>query len=458
MQVHPARARPLSGHVARSGPVVYWMSRDQRAADNWALLVAAAKARETGSPLLAVFCLAPTFAGAALRQFTFMLAGLAETEADLRALSIPLVLLPGDPAATLPDFLNRVGAGTCVTDFDPLRLKQGWKKAVAVAFPGAFVEVDAHNVVPCFVASPKKEYAAATLRPKIHKLLPEFLEPFPDPPAFPAENLAGFGPVDWAAARAVLRVDPAVAPVARPVPGPAAGRARLARFLAQGLPVYAARRNDPNADATSGLSPYFHFGQLAPQRAALDALEALAARDGLEAKDVDAFLEELVVRRELADNFCLYEPAYDSVAALPDWARKTLAVHAADARPYLYARSDFEAGATHERLWNAAQGELTRTGRLHGYLRMYWAKKILEWSASPGQALDTALYLNDRYALDGRDPNGVVGVLWSVGGLHDRPWANRPVFGQIRCMNERGCRRKFDVDAYVDRVSPKNDG
>jgi deoxyribodipyrimidine photo-lyase len=160
-------------------------------------------------------------------------------------------------------------------------------------------------------------------------------------------------------------------------------------------------------------------------------------------------LEECVVRRELSDNFCLRCPDYDRFEGLPDWGRRTLEAHAGDRRGYVYGKKEFAAGRTHSALWNAAQAELRERGRLHGYMRMYWAKKILEWSATPREAVETAIWLNDRYALDGRDPNGYVGVLWCVGGLHDRPWSERPVYGQVRYMNERGCRRKFDVDAYV---------
>lgn len=447
MLVHPARVRPLSRNVPNQGPVVYWMSRDQRADDNWALLHAADLARRAATPLFVVFALAPSYPGATMRHYDFMLRGLAETEAGLRARNIPLVLAPGDPATAVPAFLRQVAAGTCVTDFDPLRAKQDWKRAVAAAFAGALVVVDAHNVVPCFAASPRREYTAATFRPKILRQLPEFLEPFPDPPTLAAGNLDGFSPVDWEAAAGSVTADPTVAPVADAGSGATAATRALAAFIGQRLEAYATRRNDPNAGVTSGLSPYFHFGQLAPQRA---ALAVLAAKHHAPA-GAEAYLEELIVRRELSDNYCHYTPDYDQLSALPDWAQKTLAAHADDERAYLYDLAAFEAGATHSDLWNAAQRELTRTGRLHGYMRMYWAKKILEWSASPQAAIDIALTLNDRYALDGRDPNGVAGVLWSVGGLHDRPWADRAVFGQVRYMNERGCRRKFDVDAYIDR-------
>ena len=332
MQVHPARCVALSPNPARLGPVVYWMSRDQRADDNWALLAAAARAQANGAPLLVVFCLTPSFPGATARHYAFMLTGLAETEEALRARGIPLVLLAGDPAETLPLWLASVEAGCCLTDFDPSRIKVHWKRAVAAHFAGAFSEVDAHNVVPCRVASTKREYAAATLRPKITRLLPEFLEPYPEVPVFPETNLAGCPLIDWKAAAAGIAVDASVPPAGDIVPGPDAGLARLERFIDETLPVYHERRNDPNAAATSGLSPYFHFGQLAPARAALDVLIAKrhAPAGG------EAFLEELIVRRELSDNFCHYEPDYDTFAALPAWAQKTLAAHPAspgNARP-----------------------------------------------------------------------------------------------------------------------------
>jgi deoxyribodipyrimidine photo-lyase len=221
----------------------------------------------------------------------------------------------------------------------------------------------------------------------------------------------------------------------------------LGSFLEERLSSYAVGRNDPNAHAQSGLSPYLHFGQISAQRVALEAQRF----DGHVASQ-EAFLEELIVRRELSDNFCFYNANYDSLAAFPAWARSSFNQHRQDPRPHLYSRDNFESAATHDRLWNAAQIEMVVSGKMHGYLRMYWAKKILEWSETPEDALTAALYLNDKYELDGRDPNGYAGVAWSIGGVHDRPWFERDVFGKVRYMSERGCRGKFDVPAYIARM------
>jgi deoxyribodipyrimidine photo-lyase len=231
-------------------------------------------------------------------------------------------------------------------------------------------------------------------------------------------------------------------------PGERAAAAGLREFIEQRLEHYPERRNDPNAEATSRLSPWLHFGQLSPQYAAWEAW-----RSDVPPAAREAFIEELVVRRELSDNFCHYNPEhYDSLDGIHPWARATLDQHRRDRREYVYSYGEFERGATHDPLWNAAQRELVTLGTMPGYLRMYWAKKILEWSDTPELAVETALRLNDRWQLDGRDPNGYVGVLWSIGGLHDRAWSERPVFGKVRYMNYNGCRRKFDVDAYIARV------
>jgi deoxyribodipyrimidine photo-lyase len=451
MDINPLRTHLWRTGPGGRGPVVYWMSRDQRIRDNWAFLHAFALSASRQRPLHVVFCLADAFLGAGLRQYAFMLEGLRQVAAGCATRGISFELLRGDPGERVAAYCREVAAKAVVTDFDPLRVKAAWKRAVATAVDADFYETDAHNVVPCRVASTKREYGARTLRPKIGRLLPEYLEDFPELPEHPlGERGLGAG-LDVAATLAGLGADAGVPPVTDISPGEEAAGAALRDFVATRLPGYAAGRNDPNAGMVSGLSPYFHFGQLAPQRA---VLEVVAARRQAGQENVDAFVEEAVVRRELSDNFCLHCPDYDCFEGLPDWGKKTLAAHAGDRREYVYGREEFERGLTHSALWNAAQAQLRQTGRLHGYMRMYWAKKILEWSAGPVEAVDTAVWLNDRYALDGRDPNGYVGVLWSVGGLHDRPWTERPVYGQVRYMNERGCRRKFDVDAYIAAHRP----
>jgi deoxyribodipyrimidine photo-lyase len=423
------------------------MSRDQRAADNWALLHAQREALARGVPLVTAFCLAPVFLGAALRQYGFMLRGLAETERALRDLAIGFVLLRGDPGREVPAFARRIGAGLVVTDFDPLRIKTGWRTKVAAALRVPAVEVDAHNIVPAWHASPKQEYGAYTLRPKLRTLLPDFLTPIPalrrHPHGWPHDP----GPADWIAVQRSLRVDRSVGETPDLTPGSAAALRVLRHFIGHKLGGYPEASRNPAVDGLSNLSPYLHFGQLSAQRVALEANAAEAAPAAQ-----DAFLEELIVRRELADNFCLYNPHYDTCQGFPAWARQTLSDHAGDTRSSLYSRERLEAGETHDDLWNAAQQEMVHSGKMHGYLRMYWAKKILEWTGSPEDALQTVIDLNDRYELDGRDPSGYAGAAWSVGGVHDRAWGERPIFGKIRYMSHNGCKSKFDVSAYMLRV------
>ncbi|TCD47242.1 deoxyribodipyrimidine photo-lyase [Chlorobium sp. N1] len=472
--IDPRCITELRGGEASAGPILYWMSRDQRVEQNRALLLARERAVAAGERLLVAFTLSPTFIGATLRHYDFMLRGLEETEERLGRLGIGFVLLEGDPPAEIVRFVLSSGAGLLVTDYSPLRISRRWKESVrdAVAIP--FLEVDAHNIVPCLLASPKQEWAARTFRPKVNRLLGEFLRPLP--PVEPVENGTVPEPTDWEAVRSRLTIDRSVGPVPGMEPGEAAAGERLRRFIREGLPSYAERKNDPNAGAASGLSPYLHFGHIWAGEVALGVMnsrspEVLNSRgpedpsgggelslfgDGTaQAEAFEAskasFLEELVVRRELSENYCARNPLYDSFEGLAQWARQSLAEHDADPREALYGREEFEQASTHDELWNAAQRELVRTGTIHGYMRMYWAKKILEWSPSPREAFETALWLNDRYALDGRDPNGYVGVAWAVGGLHDRPWFERPVYGKIRYMNEAGCRRKFDVRRYIGR-------
>jgi deoxyribodipyrimidine photo-lyase len=442
--MHPDRVRFLKKGSWGEGPVIYWMSRDQRSRDNWALWYAQITALEKRAPLLVVFCLVPDFLGATQRQYSFLIKGLQEVEQSLREKNIPFFCLMGDPGKKIPQWTKEVKAAGLITDFDPLRIKRYWKEEITKAIETPFLEVDAHNIIPCWTASPKQEFGAYTLRPKIHRLLEEFLEEIPPVKKQPFAWGGKDSPVDWAVILKNLEIDSAVAEVEWLKPGEKAARKLLQYFLPSGLALYPVRRNDPNEKGQSGLSPYLHFGQLSAQRI---ALEVRNKSKDLESKR--AFLEELIIRRELSENFCFYNPHYDDFEGFPAWAQKTLNEHRRDTREYLYNREQFEKALTHDPLWNAAQMEMVRKGKMHGYLRMYWAKKILEWTPSPEEAQRIAIYLNDRYELDGRDPNGYAGIAWSLGGAHDRAWGERPVFGKIRYMNFKGAKSKFDVAKYI---------
>ncbi|RXK84784.1 deoxyribodipyrimidine photo-lyase [Chlorobaculum sp. 24CR] len=442
------RARRLNLRQDQKGPVIYWMSRDQRFQNNWALLFACRKARQLQQPLEVVFTLAPSFLGAPLRHYDFMFKGLAEAETSLRNAGIPMTVLFGNPEETMPDFVQKRRVGLVVSDFSPLKLVRQWKRAAAAEAPCAFYEVDAHNIVPCWLASPKQEYAARTIRPRLDALRRSFLTPFPEPVAFCQPASLSAPPVNWDELLSLLDTDHSVRPVSGITPGEAAAEQRWRSFLAETIERYDDYRNDPNAGAVSGLSPYLHFGQISAQHVAFEASQSLVSQSNL-----NAFIEELFIRRELSDNYCFYNEQYDTFDGLPAWAKTTLMEHAEDHRDYIYTPEQFEKAQTHDLLWNAAQLSLVETGLIHGYMRMYWAKKILEWSPTPMAAFDIAVMLNDRYALDGRDPNGYVGVAWSIGGLHDRPWSERPVYGKIRYMNASGCARKFDVSRYISTMN-----
>ena len=447
MRVNGQRMRTLKDATREKGPVIYWMSREQRVKDNWALLYAQELAMERKAPLLVAFALAPQFLGATMRQYDFMLKGLASVEDDLARSAIPFYLLEGKPEKEISDFSTMVNASALVSDFDPLRIKREWKTKLMMRLHTPFYEVDAHNIVPCWIASPKQEYGAYTLRPKLKRLLPDFFTDYPTLERHPYRMKGMDERIDWQNVCTHLKIDRSVDIVDSVESGEAAAANALDHFIAEKLNNYNLSRNDPCRDGQSNLSPYLHFGQLAAQRV---ALEVKKARVDLKSKD--AFLEELIVRRELSDNFCFYNEAYDRFEGFPHWAQESLNKHRSDKREYTYTVSQFEEAMTHDPLWNAAQMEMVRKGKMHGYMRMYWCKKILEWTTSPEEALSSAIYLNDKYELDGRDPNGYSGIAWSIGGVHDRAWFERKIFGKVRYMSYGGCQSKFDVEAYIKQT------
>lgn len=427
-----------------SESVVYWMRCEHRSQDNWALLYALQKADEKKLPFVVLFSLAASTPNCSYRQKKFLFDGLEELKCSLEKHGIFFVNADVETPEELAERIKEMSPHLLVTDHSSLKPQRKWLETVAYHTLCSVVEVDGRNVVPLRAVSDKQEYAARTIRPKIHRMLEQFLVPFPS-----LSKLEGHA--------ASFFSDPLTAPLAGKdastavssfVPGEKAARTIFSTFVKEKVHQYL-ERNDPTKDALSNLSPYLHFGMISAQRIVLDMLENKQVP--VEAKEV--FLEELVVRRELADNFCFFNPHYDSPQCFPQWAQKTLAKHRADPREHVYSLKEFEEGNTHDSLWNAAQWELVHQGKMHGYMRMYWAKKILEWTATPEDAMRYAIYLNDTYSLDGVDANGYTGMAWSIGGVHDRPWRERAIFGTVRYMNYAGAKRKFKVDVYIQKIA-----
>ncbi len=447
--IQPERVRALNDHPVRDGKyVVYWMQASQRAEYNHALEYAVQEANQLGQPLVAVFGLTDEFPEANLRHYAFMLAGLRQTQAALARRGVQLVVRRRSPERPAIDMVG--DASMLVADVGYLRIQRAWRRYVADSAPCLVVQVETDAVVPVEIASGKEEYAAATLRPKIHRQLDRFLVALKTTPLRRDSlglKLDGLALSDEDAVLADLRVDRSVSPVDTHPAGTVQARQRLKRFIADRLRDYPTLRNDPGLDCVSHMSPYLHFGQISPLYVALQVAGARGV--GRQAKD--AYLEELIVRRELSLNFVHYSRHYDSYRALPAWARTTLADHRRDRRPVRYSADDLERARTDDPYWNAAQRQMVVTGKMHNYMRMYWGKKILEWTSSPQQAFRIALRLNNKYELDGRDPNSFAGVAWCF-GKHDRPWSRRPIFGTVRYMNAAGLRRKFDIDAYVRKI------
>lgn len=449
----------------RGKSVVYVMSRDQRAHDNHALLAAQAFALAHKVPLYVLFVL-KNVKGRSREHYTFMLDGLKGVSDELALHNIVFVLRSGEARTEIMRFATETSCGALYFDFNPLAHARTLIDETSRLFSGFVAVVDTHNIIPAWIVSEKQEYAARTMRTKVHKRLEMFLVPPPQLQKHPftASEVAS---LSFNEAVAYVHTVSLSGIVVDFISGESAAHERLEQFIAEDLGEYAWRRNDIAEDRQSGLSPYLHFGQISSLRVALNVMTTVgeipllfqqakmteSSNTPNQADGMNTLFEEMIVRKELSDNFCLYNQSYLSLEGAPEWGRVTLAKHAADHRDFLYTTEQWEAAVTHDPAWNAAQLELTTCGKIHGYTRMYWAKKILEWSASPEEALKTAVYLNDKYSVDGGDPNGYVGILWSIAGLHDRPWFERSVYGTIRYMNEAGLRRKFDLDAYIRRWS-----
>lgn len=427
--------------------VVYWMTRDHRVSHNWTLSAAQQLAREAGVPVRVVFALRKNLKPhlGTDRLVRFMLSGLHEVAQSLDQYGIPFDLVFDEPEKSIPQYAQKTNALAVLTDFFPIKPYTEWQKSIHRMLSCPLYIVDSHNVVPVWEASDKREYAARFLRKKVHALLTDWLHETPQlikqKPVL-SLNEHAFSSVESVLSK--LSFDKHILLPTKVRPGSAAAQDTLKTFLAERIQKYADKRNDPNADVLSNLSPYLHFGHISSH----EVLKAVESEYDLHNSSIEPYVEEILVRKELSDNYCHYTTDYDSPNGYPDWAVKTLAKHAADPRTHLYTLDQFANAQTHEPLWNAAQNQLRISGKMHGYLRMYWAKKILEWSKSVSDAHQTAIYLNDLYSLDGRDPNGYTGIAWSLGGVHDRPWFERPIFGTIRYMNAAGATKKFSTKEY----------
>jgi deoxyribodipyrimidine photo-lyase len=437
-------------NAARNGRyILYWMQAAQRAQWNHALEFAIQTANDRGKPLLAVFVLTD-YPEANLRHYQFMLEGLAHTQKDLAKRGVLLAIQKGQPKEVIPRLARQ--ADVVITDEGYLRIQRQWRRDVAEAVDCTMVGVVTNVIVPVPFASDKENFSAGTLRPRMHKRLSEFLVPLKQTklkvPSFCHSELdpesSNVDLVDIPAVLKGLNIDRSVPPSKIYKGGPDEAKKRLKNFIAEKLDQYGSKRCDPTLDIQSHLSPYLHFGQISPLEVAMEVSKTRSPGK-------EAFLEELIVRRELAFNYVWYNPKYDQYNALPNWALNTLRVHAKDKREYLYSLEQLEKAKTHDPAWNAAQMEMVITGKMHNYMRMYWGKKILEWTRSPKQAFQWALYLNNKYQLDGRNPNSFAGVAWCF-GKHDRPWGEREIFGKVRYMNFAGLKRKFNVEGYVEQV------
>ncbi len=432
--------------------VVYWMQRTQRGLNNAAVDCAVNLANELDLPLLVYFSAISNFPNANLRHYVFLNQGLPDIEADLAERNISFIVRR-PPNNSLDKLLEEVNAAILIGDENPCREPERWRQVIAKRLRIPFWTVDADVSVPSKLF-PKAQYGAYVLRPKLYRELPNYLHPLKNPKAqhawarpkpfdsFPVKNDITAG---W------KNFDRTVGPVEGFTGGSHAARKRLQFFVQHLLADYDKQRNQPTVDGSSRLSPYLHFGHIGPTEIAL-AVDAAAKKHTSLQQARDSFFNELLVWRELAVNFVKYTPNYDSAECAETWARQSLAEHARDPREWTYTMAQLERGETHDELWNASQLQMVHFGWMHNYMRMYWGKKILEWSRDPATAFAHAVALNDKYELDGRDPSGYAGIAWAIVGKFDRPWFDRPIFGKIRYMSAASTGKKFDSQGYIAMV------
>lgn len=420
--------------------VLYWMQQSQRVFYNHALNLAIACANNHRCPLVVFFGLTKHYPDASQQHYQFMLEGLAEVQEELALRGIRFVLEQESPEIGIKKWLNK--AIEVVFDKSYLRLPRLWRQQVlevAKELPILNIyEVDSDCVVPVTEVSNKVEYGARTIRPKLHRLLSAYNEV----PALPEliVKASGSEPLSMQITAGSYFKG-----------GRKAALALWEKFVKGHLSQYHLSQSPADGNH-SRLSPYLHFGQIASLELLHLIEKAYLENKNIPREAVDGFIEQIFVRRELAYNFTTYCEGYDRFETMTEpWAYKTMAIHQPDIRPYLYSYDQLEQGETHDPYWNAAVREMVQTGHMQNYMRMYWCKKIVEWTKDYETAYYTAIELNNRYLYDGRDPNGYAGVAWCF-GRHDRAWTERPIFGKLRYMNDKGLVRKFDMEKYLKKV------
>ena len=417
--------------------VVYWMSRAIRFNENPALVEASKIAKENNAKLIVVFALIPNFPYANTRNMDFLLRGLAEVSDKLSKRGIPLYLYQGHALEAFEHFQKEYRILSIVNEHHVLKPFLSSQEKVREWCLYQDVDLQLINtacVIPVEEASGKLEFAAKTIRNKIMSKYKEYLNESNSDYSQDMDTTKRFKKEE---VDTLLNNYPQLA-LSRLLPGEDAANQALKNFITHGLDHYD-QRNLFDAKGQSYLSAYLHFGMISPVR-------MIREIEKTNHRNVPLFVEEAMVRRELAENYCHYQKNYDSLKGAWPWARETLSSHLQDTREYIYSREQFEQAQTHDVLWNACQRMVTEDGYLHSYLRMYWAKMVLLWTKHPQNAIDILIYLNDTYFLDGRDSNGYTGIMWCVAGVHDRPWFNRPVIGLIRAMGKDGTLKKTKFD------------
>ena len=450
--IHDTRIKLLNQKTVKDRDfILYWMQSAQRTSYNHALEYAIRMSNKLKKFLKVCFVLNENYPDAQTRHYLFMLEGLSEVQKELSQKKIEMIIDIGDPCK----IIRKLSKKSCaiITDRGYTKTLNSWKKEVSLKIDCQFIQLETESIVPIEEVSNKEEYGAYTIRPKIKNLLADYLQPLKNTEIQKKFTNNHDSSLNSEKTRSILKKMKTDGSFPKKIfyrGGSTTVNKELKKFLKIKAKRYNIDKNDPALDNLSNMSPYLHFGQISPLEIALKVSKQQIPN---EAKQ--SYLEELIIRRELSFNFVFFNSSYDNFNCLPQWFQETLIKHKKDKRIYIYSLEELELAKTHDFYWNAAQKEMVIKGKMHGYMRMYWGKKILEWTKFPEEAFTNALYLNNKYQLDGRDPSSYAGVAWCF-GKHDRPWRERNIFGKIRYMNDNGLRRKFNIDTYAQKIKTLN--